>query len=93
MANNLLISYDLHEPGKSYDRVIDKIKTLGGWAKIHFSYWYVDSTLTAAQAASAVWSVMDANDSVFVVDATNNVAAWNNVNPDVEKYIKAQWNR
>jgi hypothetical protein len=67
MANNLHISYDLHEPGKNYDRVIGAIKQLGSWAKIHYSFWYVKSNLTAAQARDAVVRALDANDSVYVV--------------------------
>jgi len=47
MGNNLHISYDLNVSGQNYEAVIAKIKTLGGWAKIHKSYWYVNSVLTA----------------------------------------------
>jgi hypothetical protein len=61
MGNNLHISYDLNVPGQNYEAVIAKIKTLGGWAKIHKSYWYVNSVLTAKQACDAVWAVMDVN--------------------------------
>lgn len=91
MANNLHISYDLHQPGQSYDKVIEKIKTLGSWAKIHQSFWYVDSTLTAAEAANAVWSVMDSNDKIYVVDSTNNTAAWQNLSDEVAAHIKKSW--
>ncbi|MEY2539280.1 MAG: hypothetical protein QOG67_3020 [Verrucomicrobiota bacterium] len=79
MANNLHISYDLHKPDKNYDAVIAKIKTLGNWAKIHYSYWYVKSGYSARQACDEVWSVMDSDDSVYVVDASSNSAAWQNL--------------
>lgn len=93
MANNLHISYDLISPGQDYATVIAKIQTLGNWAKIHKSYWYVNSSLTAQQACSRVWSVMDRTDTLYVVDATNNVAAWQNIPKDSENYIKDQWFR
>ncbi len=38
MANNLFISYDLNSPDQSYSPVIDEIKSLSSWAKIHKSY-------------------------------------------------------
>jgi hypothetical protein len=41
MANNLFISYDLYNPGQGYEAVIEEIKSLGGWAKVHQSCWYV----------------------------------------------------
>ncbi|NTH50943.1 hypothetical protein G6L09_08145 [Agrobacterium rhizogenes] len=93
MANNLHISYDLNNPGQNYDKVIETIKTLGGWAKIHKSFWYVKSTYTAEQARAIVWKAMDTNDTLYVVDATNNAAAWNKLSDDASKYIQDQWNK
>nr|WP_314433606.1 CRISPR-associated protein Cas2 [uncultured Brevundimonas sp.] len=91
MANNLHISYDLYTPGQNYEKVIAKIKTLGSWAKIHKSFWYVDSKFTASEACAQVWAVMDANDKLYVVDATNNNAAWNNLSDEVSEHIKKRW--
>lgn len=59
MANNIHVSYDLYQPGQNYEDVITKIKSLGNWAKIHKSFWYLDTSLSAEQVAKAVWSVMD----------------------------------
>ena len=91
MANNLHISYDLNSPGQNYNDVINAIKSLGGWAKIHKSYWYVNSTKTASEALNVVWAACDPNDTVYVVDATNNSASWQNLDPDAAKYIKDHW--
>ena len=38
MSNNLFISYDLYSPGQDYSAVIEGIKSLGGWAKVHKRY-------------------------------------------------------
>lgn len=91
MANNLHISYDLYSPGQSYDKVIAAIKELGGWAKIHKSFWYVKSSYSAAQARDHVGKAMDANDSLYVVDSTNNDAAWRNVSTEVSDFIIGRW--
>lgn len=91
MANNLHISYDLNQPGQNYETVIAKIKTLGSWAKIHKSYWYIKSSFTAKEAAEAIWSVMDASDTVYVVDATNNHAWWFNIPADSATHISTKW--
>jgi len=93
VGNNLHISYDLNVPGQNYDVVIAKIKTLGGWAKIHKSYWYVNSNLTARQACDAVWDVMDPSDTIYVADTTTNVAAWQNIAPEAATYIRDHWTR
>jgi hypothetical protein len=92
MANNLFISYDLMSPGQRYDSVIEVIKGLGSWAKVHQSLWYVNSAHAAASAAAAVWAVMDANDKLIVVDATNNAASWyGDLSEEVRQYIRDQW--
>ncbi|HBG30695.1 MAG TPA: hypothetical protein DDW98_08720 [Gammaproteobacteria bacterium] len=94
MANghNLFISYDLHQPGQNYAAVGDAIKALGSWAKVHQSYWYVDSTMTAERAANAIWAVMDKNDKLIVVDTKTNDAYWYNLPNEVSQQIQACWN-
>jgi len=91
MANNLFVSYDLIQPGQHYDTVIAEIKKLGSWAKVHYSLWYVNSSLSASEAAERVWAVMDRNDKLIVVDATNNNAYWYNLDDEVTNFIKNQW--
>ncbi|ANB51717.1 hypothetical protein WP8W19C03_22860 [Aeromonas veronii] len=91
MANNLFISYDLFTPGKDYSKVIEAIKALGSWAKIHKSVWYVKSSLSCEQAAKNIWASMDFNDSLIVIDSTTNNAYWYNLPDAVSKHIQEQW--
>lgn len=95
MANNLHISYDLLTPGQNYEAVSARIKELGpnSWAKIHLSYWYVNSIYTAAQAVEHIKQSLDKNDKVYVVDATNNASAWNSLPDNVANLIKGQWTK
>jgi len=89
--NNLFISYDLNAPGQRYDNVAEAIKALGSWAKVQKSFWYVKSVHSAQEAARRVWAVMDRNDSLIVVDATNKTANWFNLDPKVAEHIRAAW--
>ena len=91
MLRNLHISYDLYQPGQDYGAVTDAIKSLGTWARVHQSFWYVKSRHSAAEARDIVWSEMDKNDSLYVVDATSNEAAWQNLPDDVSDLIKGVW--
>jgi len=93
MSNNLFVSYDLHSPGQDYEKVADAIKNLGDWAKVQYSLWYVKSQLTASDASGKVWSVMDKNDSLIVIDATNNNASWFNLSQEVSDFIKNHWHK
>lgn len=91
MANNLIISYDLNSPGQDYTKVIDKIKTIGSWAKVQKSLWYVNSSYGAKAAAEAIWATMDSNDSLIVVDSTNNEAYWYGLSDKVSEHIQSNW--
>ena len=91
MANNLFVSHDLMIPGQGYDKVAAAIKSLGNWAKVQLSFWYVNSGYSASKVAEIVWDAMDSNDSLAVVDSTNNDAAWYNLKPEVSKFIQEHW--
>ncbi|MGB3221461.1 MAG: hypothetical protein WBB23_01535 [Desulforhopalus sp.] len=93
MANNLFISYDLNSPGQDYSSAIEEIKSLGSWAKVQKSHWYVNSTLTASEANERIWKKMDKNDTLIVVDVTNKNAAWHNLSDEVSNHIKTNWAR
>lgn len=57
------------------------------------SFWYVNSSYTASDAVEFLKPVLDANDNVYVVDATNNNASWNQLPKDVSDHIRSQWTR
>lgn len=92
MANNLFISYDLNSPGQDYQKVINTIKTFGNWANIQKSLWYVNSSYTAEQALDILYKQVDRNDSVIVIDCSNNDSFWCNLPTDVQAFIQNKWN-
>lgn len=91
--NNLFISYDLKNPGQNCERVINAIKGLGSWAKVQYSFWYVSSSCAAKQAADIVRRAQDANDTLIVVDATNNDAACYGIDRTVSEFLQRNWNK
>lgn len=93
MANNLYISYDLRFPERNYERAIEAIQSLGHWARISESFWYVCSSKSALEALAAVSDACDANDTVCVIDVTNGHSTWTNVAPEIEKAIHDYWNK
>lgn len=92
MANNLFVTYDLIKT-KNYPAVHDAIKSLGNWAKVTESNWYVSSLYSAHDAAKKVKATMDNDDKLIVVDATNNTASWYNLSPEVNSYIQGEWHK
>ncbi|MGA1852297.1 CRISPR-associated protein Cas2 [Sphingobium sp. HT1-2] len=93
MANNLHISYDLASPGRNYEGLIERIKALGNWAKIHQSFWYVNSTFTSAQARDHLMPALDSGDKLYVVDASNGSAAWHGMSSEVSQFVLDRWSK
>lgn len=91
--NNIFISYDLNSPGQNYEKLEQAIKTLGSCSKLQKSFWYVSSNLSAVEAEKRVWAVMDPNDSLVVVNVTNDDVVWNNLSPEVGEHIQDRWFR
>jgi hypothetical protein len=75
VSNNLFVAYDLISPGQSYDRVIDRIKTLGLWHQFQQSLFYVSTSLSADEAHRQVRAVMDPNDKLLVIDANGGIVS------------------
>lgn len=93
MANNLIISYDLMAPGQHYDKVVKAVKECGGWAKLEYSLFYVNSTLTAEAAAKHIKASMDNNDRLLVVNATTNSFYGYNIGAEQVKYMQDNWSK
>ncbi len=92
MANNLFVTYDLIKT-KDYPAVHEAIKSLGNWAKVTESNWYVNSNYSVEDAAKKVKAAMDNDDKLIVIDATNNSCYWYNVLPTEESKIQNEWNK
>lgn len=65
-----LITYDLKTPGKDYNVLYDKIKSLGDNFHPLESTWFVKSNSSAESISTYLRTVMDTNDYVFVVEIT-----------------------
>lgn len=93
MSNNLFISYDLNLPHQDYSAVIEVIKTLGQWASVQKSLWYVKSDFSAENAAKKIREKMDANDSLIVINTNSNDAYWYNISDEVSKHMQDYWRK
>jgi hypothetical protein len=85
---NLFIAYDLDKPGQNYAGVEKAIKSLGSWAHVQLSVWYVHTPYGAQHAAQFIRKEMDSNDRLLVIDASD--AYWYNPIAE-EKFIQEHW--
>lgn len=54
---------------------------------------YVSSSYAAKQAADIVRCAQDANDTLIVVDAVNNDAAWFGIDQAVSDFLQRNWSK
>jgi len=76
-----LVTYDLvgtSETSSDYERLIERIKKYPNWGKIQKSVWLIRTSDSHTAVRDALWSYMDSNDRLFVIQVTGT-AAWQNV--------------
>ena len=74
MTKIFLIAYDLKIPGQDYTKLYEGIKGLGEWFHPLESTWFVKINTpitTATDLNNKLHVLMDKNDSLFVVDITD----------------------
>ena len=84
----ILINYDLVNPGQDYDAIIEHIKSYDGWAHVMLSCWAVSTTKTVVQVRDGLIAVTDRNDKFYVVDITDQSAAWIGLPTTVSDWLK-----
>lgn len=83
----LTVTYDLHNPGRTYEPVISAIKTATSWAHPQGSLWFIDTTLSPKDWIEKLSKVADANDEFFIARLQENW--WSkNMDDNVIKWLK-----
>ena len=73
----LLVAYDLHAPGRSYDAVARLLLTSNSSVHPQGSVWLIDSQYSTGYWRDALKNVGDSNDEFFVVRLNHDWASFN----------------
>lgn len=84
----LLITYDLNSPGQKHAKVLEKVKSFGGWARLSESSYAVANSLTPQQVYDQFKPLLDTNDRIYIITlkqpcagyGSNEVNDWLNSN-------------
>lgn len=80
------VVYDLHRPQQNYPSLIAALKNANA-LHIQQSTWWVPSTLSAAGIRDVMLTLVDADDSVCVVEMAGDVAGYES-RPEVRAWIE-----
>ena len=89
--SNLLVTFELLVPHQNESAVLATLKTCGRCIRVKHSLWYLKSSLSAAQVADKMRNVLDVYDTIIVIDASNDNAAWYNLDAAAADAILKQW--
>lgn len=79
MSKVFSISYDLSQPGQSYNKLIEAIKSFGTYWNATKSVWFVVTNKSARQVYETISCGIDENDKVFIneVRTPSDWCGWN----------------
>jgi hypothetical protein len=86
MSQVLMISYDLVNPGQNYEKLIQRIKAYGTWARLGGSAYLISTAQTPTQVRDSLGQVLDTNDKLWVGVAPRP-SAWKGLPNDVANWI------
>lgn len=91
MANNLFVSFDVHDAAREAPLILSAIEELGQAVRIFGNVWYVRSNLEAEEAARRVWDIMQPADRLLVIDASADRAATFNIGESSLRSMLTRW--
>ncbi len=80
------INYDLVNPGRNYDDLINAIKSYSAWCHPLESCWLIITEQEPESIRNYLNGYMDANDKILVAKVTAP-AAWCNLSKEVSDWI------
>lgn len=83
----LLIAYDLHNPGRDYDKIAKVIESANSHVHPQGSVWLVDSSRAPNEWRDALRDAGDPNDEHFVVRLRQNWAS-SHLDKDATAWLK-----
>lgn len=90
-ASNVIVFCGTPEVNRSCARVKSALEEIGVSVTAFPCCWYVLTPLSASEVKSKLLRAMEEGEALFVVDATNDEAAWGNISADAAELIRQTW--
>lgn len=87
MKKVLIITYELTSPWMNSEQLVQRIKKLGGWARLSSSSYLVLTEHTPVQVRDYLAEVIGQSDQLYV-GAAPSPSAWKGLPNDVGEWIR-----
>jgi hypothetical protein len=84
----LMVTYDLHNPGRDYEAIAEELKTATSWKHPQGSVWLLDTELEPSEWRDKLRAIGDDNDEYFIVRLRQNWAA-RKMDSDATSWLKS----
>jgi hypothetical protein len=93
MNNNLLICFEIRDWLRQGPLIAAAIEELGRARRLLGTTWYVQTALSASEAALRVQQIMESADALVVADLTHNHIASLNIEESAFNGMAQDWSR
>jgi hypothetical protein len=84
------VSYDLHQPGRAYEKIEEAVKGLAvSYGRILASMWLLETNYSPIEVFDRISAVLDANDSL-VVGVFDQPAKWRGVHSSWNTWLPSK---
>ena len=90
MTNTHIVAYDLNkeESSHDYNKLINAIKLLGGWAKPLESTWLITSNYSSASIRDHLEQFIDNNDELLIIEISGKKWATKGIDSKVTEWMQ-----
>jgi len=89
---NLFVCFELMRPERGDDRIRETVESFGvSWARISKNVFYMHGELDAQIVGNKIWSAMNMDDKLVVIDSSRNDARWYNIKPEISQFLINNW--
>lgn len=89
---NLFVCFELMRPERGDERIRETVESFGvSWARIGKNVFYMHGELDAQVVGNKIWSAMNMDDKLVVIDSSRNDARWYNIKPEISQFLINNW--
>ena len=89
---NVFVCFEQLRPNRGDDEIREVVESISvSWDRISKNILYLHGDLDAQAVGDKVWTAMQLDDKLMVIDSTRSDARWYNVKPEISQFPVNNW--